>query len=658
MMLALGLCCASVGILLPHHPLLLLLLTPGGRGGGSRGFDANRRGRRQSDVRALLRALLLRDDAGLPDDDDDDDRRSVDRRHPRVACVVGVNGATTTATAECPSFAASDAAPSRPRTRRRRRRRRDADDARGGGTSEQHANHRDIEEAALSSTRPPPPPPPLPWPPGDDYDWVDLIHKVETEECTFADRTYQAARSAPSTCNDVHSMAFQFGGGPADDGGGGGGGGGGGVGSTASARLGGGAGSITTRFLTHGGYRDVWALTQHLGRVAAAHGQQHDDDDDDDPYGGMAAMKTNRMDKRGWSAYVLDKHRRDALVSEKAGGPPHVPGRHVVPLFHYCAFTSVVPISTSGTLSSYVRGLTRDAKTGARLAGGGVVDPVVAYVLAMQAARGLYQAHLYRRGGATNAIADVKPAQFLLFERRRWRRTGGGRNDDRRRRERRRKEVGDEGDDDEYYEGRRAAATSRGKKTATERAVEDNADVPLLQIQDFNRGRYLGISRADGRTTCPFRICDVDEFWNFRSPEEYSGLNSFEDDACVGQDDKIDVWALGGVFYYLLSDGQMPFYYVDDFDEKMKLILGGAKSKLPDSVFPPSGEDAEIYDAEERRRISRRREERSKHPAHAALGEVMMECWEYKPEDRPSSLRVVQMLEKKWDEMNVHNISE
>jgi len=34
-----------------------------------------------------------------------------------------------------------------------------------------------------------------------------------------------------------------------------------------------------------------------------------------------------------------------------------------------------------------------------------------------------------------------------------------------------------------------------------------------------------------------------------------------------------------------------------------------------------------------------------------ALREVMMKCWEYKPEDRPSSLRVVQMLEDKWNEM-------
>ena len=28
------------------------------------------------------------------------------------------------------------------------------------------------------------------------------------------------------------------------------------------------------------------------------------------------------------------------------------------------------------------------------------------------------------------------------------------------------------------------------------------------------------------------------------------------------QDDKIDRWALGAVFYFLLSDGRKPFYYI------------------------------------------------------------------------------------------------
>ncbi len=90
----------------------------------------------------------------------------------------------------------------------------------------------------------------------------------------------------------------------------------------------------------------------------------------------------------------------------------------------------------------------------------------------------------------------------------------------------------------------------------------------------------------------------------------------------------------------------------------MKLIFGGAKLKLPDGVLPPPGEDAEVNNAEERRRISHRREEQFRHPAYAALREVTMECWEYKPEDCPLSLRVVQMLKKKWGEMNAHNKSE
>jgi len=29
----------------------------------------------------------------------------------------------------------------------------------------------------------------------------------------------------------------------------------------------------------------------------------------------------------------------------------------------------------------------------------------------------------------------------------------------------------------------------------------------------------------------------------------------------------------------------------------------------------------------------------------------MMKCWEFKPDERPSSLEVVQMLEEKWNEM-------
>jgi uncharacterized protein (UPF0248 family) len=46
------------------------------------------------------------------------------------------------------------------------------------------------------------------------------------------------------------------------------------------------------------------------------------------------------------------------------------------------------------------------------------------------------------------------------------------------------------------------------------------------------------------------------------SPEEYSGLTSNGYENCMYQDDKIDRWALGAVFYFLLSDGRIPFYYI------------------------------------------------------------------------------------------------
>ena len=104
--------------------------------------------------------------------------------------------------------------------------------------------------------------------------------------------------------------------------------------------------------------------------------------------------------------------------------------------------------------------------------------------------------------------------------------------------------------------------------------------MPVLQIQDFNRGWHLGQSRADGRT-CPFRTCNVKEFWNFGSPKEYSGLNLFKDNACIGQDNKIDVWALGNVFYYLLSDGRMPFYYINEFNNKNEADIGRGKVEAP-----------------------------------------------------------------------------
>jgi len=44
------------------------------------------------------------------------------------------------------------------------------------------------------------------------------------------------------------------------------------------------------------------------------------------------------------------------------------------------------------------------------------------------------------------------------------------------------------------------------------------------------------------------------------------------------QTEAIDVYALGGVFYYLLSGGRKPWYYVAEYNEAIHCILCGETS--------------------------------------------------------------------------------
>ena len=94
------------------------------------------------------------------------------------------------------------------------------------------------------------------------------------------------------------------------------------------------------------------------------------------------------------------------------------------------------------------------------------------YMLAMQAARGLYQMQLYSNGKATVVHVDVKPPQFLLFDR-----------------------------------------------PESNNAKEENK-FPVLQINDFNRGQFSTRSVKDYET-CPFQMCNVHHKGSlYRSPEE------------------------------------------------------------------------------------------------------------------------------------------
>jgi len=107
---------------------------------------------------------------------------------------------------------------------------------------------------------------------------------------------------------------------------------------------------------------------------------------------------------------------------------------------------------------------------------------------------------------------------------------------------------------------------------------------------------------------------------------------------CADQSDGIDVYSLGGVFYYILSDGEKPWYYAKSYKKGVDAILRGQMPRLP---------GVEEYGSYGKEIVGKVRE-RSKHPAFVALRDVMRRCWAFEPKDRPSSLQVLQMLEEKW----------
>ena len=411
---------------------------------------------------------------------------------------------------------------------------------------------------------------------------------VDDGDCGTA-ASYQD-RGPPSTCNDVHALPI--------------------AGGDLYVPFVGAGGHHDVTYLTSGGFRSVYVVD-----FPPLPGEGSGDEE----WGERAIMKTNRFN-RDLNEKYLKKSQLDVIILGQAGGPVdygspgdddgddddgddesnqsggsnRARGSNVLAVYQYCAFTSVSPFATAGTLEDYVSEF------------GGSLTPLEMYDLSLQAARGLAKSHLHRPDGvATFAHADVKPPQFLMFDR------------------------------------------GEGK-------------VPAVQLNDFNRGRLLGYDSKKGRA-CPFNMCGVKHNGStYRSPEEYRD--------CADQDDKIDVYALGGVIYFIVTGGKRPWHYVsfkyatsrildgdtsmypgdkgyddkyvgkrrgrDDDDDQSggKGSGGGGKGRGGKRDRPDVGGDA-VSDG------------RLDHPAVRALREVVAKCWTYRPEDRPSSLDVVKMLE-------------
>jgi len=129
----------------------------------------------------------------------------------------------------------------------------------------------------------------------------------------------------------------------------------------------------------------------------------------------------------------------------------------------------------------------------------------------------------------------------------------------------------------------------------------------VYKINDFNCCRFLTRSRGNATEACPFQKEDK---WKgrYRSPEELNGKNMTE---------KIDVFALGGILYYVLT-GKKPFAL--DAGPKKK----GLYDKIRDGDLPfiPS------------------HLQNSTHPAFDVIFQSIQKCWAFRPEDRPSSKQI------------------
>ncbi|EJK67770.1 hypothetical protein THAOC_11156, partial [Thalassiosira oceanica] len=122
---------------------------------------------------------------------------------------------------------------------------------------------------------------------------------------------------------------------------------------------------------------------------------------------------------------------------------------------------------------------------------------------------------------------------------------------------------------------------------------------------------------------------------------------------CAGQDDRVDVYALGGVIYFIVTGGLKPWHYAT-FKTRLAGLRGGKTSMFPGDVGYDGGGGRRgrgkaakaAADKEEHTDDNAAAPDgRLDHPAVRALREVVERCWAYRPEDRPSSLEVVRMLE-------------
>lgn len=375
----------------------------------------------------------------------------------------------------------------------------------------------------------------------EEEEEVDVNEYGETDTCKYPDPSYQPTSTAPPTCNDIHSLGFD-------------------PGMFENQHIKSHRGSV--KYITMGGAKCVWKATTQF------------ENDVEESFIFKSHKDSRFLQRRFWDQNVVD-----ALISGGAGNAQlvrkiesqNVDGisstdsnwNHILPTYHYCALSNIVPLA-EGTLVEYMNNGEKDRKRRR-------MKPVDTLRMALQVARGLYQAQLYYDGKPTFVHADVNPSQFLVFV------------------------PNSDANDNEA----------------------EQSKLPILQINDFNQGRFLTRS-VENNEICPFKTCTKNLRGNrWHTPERFL--------ECMEQDHRIDTFSLGSVFFFLLTNGFEPYYNSRNY---MKPIKEGELPHIPYRL------DLD-------------------HPAYDALKEVMEKCMAFKLLDRPSSLEVVHMLEEKLKKLEL-----
>ena len=126
------------------------------------------------------------------------------------------------------------------------------------------------------------------------------------------------------------------------------------------------------------------------------------------------------------------------------------------------------------------------------------------------------------------------------------------------------------------------------------------------KLSDFNRVRFLSFNPTT-KKKCKFTVGK--NGGEYRAPEEY---------AYAEENEKVDVYSLGNVLYFLLTQEEV----WDDFDNKKiyELVMAGKRPKFPPQIKESEG----IFEKHMMRAIEN--------------------AWIHRPEDRPGALEVAKIL--------------